>query len=61
MRTLELPPPAKLSAHARAAEIAAILARCLLRHHADRERPVGVGFSPHQRVHTTPSQPETNV
>lgn len=64
MRTFELPPPAALSACARAAEIATILARCILRQHAEipnREGPVGLGFSPHQRVHTTPSQPEKTV
>ena len=61
MKTLALTPPDQLSPAERAAEITAILARCILRQHAevlDRERQVDLGFFPDQRVHTTPSQPE---
>ena len=57
MRTLELPAPATMQAPDRAAEIATILARCILRHHANRERQFDLGCSPGKRVHTTPSQP----
>ena len=61
MTTLLLESPDHLSPEQRAAEIATILARCLLRQHADREPPVRLGFLPDQRVHTTPYPPEKNV
>ncbi|RYU61323.1 hypothetical protein EWI61_04830 [Methylolobus aquaticus] len=56
-----LTPPDQLTPAARAAEVTAILARCILRQHAEapnRERQVDLGFCPGRRVHTTPSQPE---
>ena len=57
MKNIELPSPAMVSATARAAEIATILAHSILRLHtenSDRERPVRLGFSAGKRVHTTP-------
>ena len=60
-----LPPPATMSATARAAEITQILATAIYRTQLaqakntnHRERQVGLGFPPAQRVHTTPYQPE---
>ncbi|CAK0762820.1 conserved hypothetical protein [Gammaproteobacteria bacterium] len=58
-----LPPPAVMSPHARAAEITQILATAIYRTHSaqnpnHKERQVGLGFPPAQRVHTTPYQPE---
>ena len=61
MTLLILEPSDQMSPPARAAEIAAILARSILRQHTDREPPVVLGFSPGKRVHTTPSQPEKKV
>ncbi|ARU21558.1 glutathione synthetase [Ralstonia solanacearum] len=62
MKTLELPCPSKISAAERAAEITAILASAIVRTlaaPASTESPVGLGFVPDQRVHTTPSQQDT--
>ena len=60
-----LPPPATMSAIARAAEITQILATAIYRSQFAQaknpnhgERQVGLGFPPSQRVHTTPYQPE---
>ena len=58
-----LPPPATMSAIARAAEITNILATAIHRTQLSqnlnhKERQVGLGFPPSQRVHTTPYQPE---
>ena len=61
MRNLELASPAEMSASARAGEIAAILAAAIVRTvvaEAPKQREVGLGFLPDQRVHTTPSQQE---
>ena len=61
MTTLALPPPAELSASARAAEITTILATAIVRTVLAADRPeseVGLGFLPGQRVHTTPYQQE---
>jgi len=61
MKTLALTPPDQLTPAARAAEITAILARCILRQHAAptaREADFRLGCSPGKRLHTTPSQPE---
>ncbi|CAK0743017.1 conserved hypothetical protein [Gammaproteobacteria bacterium] len=58
-----LPPPAAMSATQRAAEITQILATAIYRAQLaktpnHKERQVGLGFPPAQRVHTTPYQPE---
>ena len=60
-----LPPPATMSAIARAAEITQILATAIYRTQLAQakntnhgERQVGLGFPPTQRLHTTPYQPE---
>lgn len=61
MKTLELRLPAEMSAPARAREITAILAAAVVRTHlADEhnQREVDLGFSPDQRVHTTPYHQE---
>lgn len=61
MKNLELPSPAEMSASARAGEITAILAAAIVRTHVanePRDRDVGLGFLPDQRVHTTPYQTE---
>ena len=61
MEPIALTPPAELSASARAAEIAAILATAIVRTwigEAQPESEVGLGFLPDQRVHTTPHQQE---
>ncbi len=61
MTNLELPPPAEMSATARAGEITAILAATVVRAFVAEElkqRKVGLGFLPNQRVHTTPYQME---
>ena len=61
MKNLELTSPAEMSAKARAAEISAILAAAVVRTHlAGRhdQREVDLGFSPDQRVHTTPYHQE---
>ena len=61
MKNLELPSPAEMAAAARAAEITAILAAAIVRSCVDeakKQRAVGVGFVPDQRVHATPYQQE---
>ena len=61
MNNLELAFPSEMSASARAGEITAILAAAILRTFvADvpKQREVGLGFLPDQRVHTTPYQQE---
>jgi hypothetical protein len=57
MKNLELASPSEMSASARAGEIAAILAAAIVRTFvADepKQREVGLGFLPAQRVHPTP-------
>lgn len=61
MKNLELPLPTEMSAPARAREITAILAATVVRTHLADERnrrEVDLGFSPDQRVHTTPYHQE---
>lgn len=61
MKNLELPSPSEMSASARAGEITAILAAAIVRTvvaEAPKQREVGLGFLPDQRVHTTPYQQE---
>lgn len=61
MKHLELPSPADMSAAARAGEITAILAAAIVRTlvaDEPKQRVVGLGFLPDQRVHTTPYQEE---
>lgn len=61
MKNLELASPSEMSASARAGEITAILAAAIVRTLADddqKQREVGLGFLPDQRVHTTPHQQE---
>ena len=61
MKTIELTSPSEMSASARAGEIAAILAAAIIRTvvaEAPKQREVGLGFLPDQRVHTTPYQTE---
>ena len=65
MKNIELAPPTAMSAAARAAEITAILestiTRSLLAVDVAPEpniREVSLGLSGHQRVHTTPYEPE---
>ena len=61
MNNIKLASPTEMSASARAGEIAAILAAALVRTLAadgPKQREVGLGFLPDQRVHTTPYQQE---
>ena len=61
MKNLELASPSEMSASARAGEITTILAAAIVRTLADdnqKQREVGLGFLPDQRVHTTPYQQE---
>ena len=61
MKNLELVSPSEMSASARAGEIASILAAAIVRTvvaEAPKQREVGLGFLPDQRVHTTPYQEE---
>ena len=61
MNNIELNPPSEMSASARAAEITTILAAAIVRTQlaqAAKQREVGLGFLPDQRVHTTPYQQE---
>lgn len=64
MKNLELASPSEMSASARAGEITAILAVAIVRTvvaeapKAPKQREVGLGFLPDQRVHTTPYQQE---
>jgi hypothetical protein len=62
MKNIELASPLEMSPGARAGEITAILAAAIIRSLAvddPKQREVGLGFLPEQRVHTTPSQQET--
>lgn len=62
MKNLELASPSEMSASARAGEITTILAAAIVRTLAgddQKQREVGLGFLPDQRVHTTPYQQET--
>jgi hypothetical protein len=59
MINIELSPPSDMSASARAAEITTILAAAIVRSQlaqAVKQRDVGLGLLPDQRVHTTPYQ-----
>ena len=59
MNTIELSHPSEMSASARAAEITTILAAAIVRTQlaqAVKQRDVGLGLLPDQRVHTTPYQ-----
>ena len=61
MKNLELASPSELAACDRAGEITAILAAAIVRTavaDAPKQREVGLGFLPDQRVHTTPYQQE---
>lgn len=61
MNNLELNPPAEMPAGARAGEITVILAAAIVRTQladGQKQRAVGLGFPPDQRVHTTPYQQE---
>ncbi len=65
MKSIELPTPTAMSATRRAAEITSILASAIIRTqlaeneaHRAKQREVGLGFLPDQRVHTTPYQTE---
>ena len=61
MKSIELASPSEMSASARAGEITTILAAAIVRTLAgddQKQREVGLGFLPDQRVHTTPYQQE---
>lgn len=61
MKNLELASPSEMSACARAGEITSILAASIVRTlvgDEPKQREVGLGFLPDQRVHTTPYQKE---
>ncbi|MEJ3620361.1 hypothetical protein [Brachymonas wangyanguii] len=61
MQNIELASPPEMTPSARAGEIAAILAAAIVRTLAadePKQREVGLGFLPDQRVHTTPYQEE---
>ena len=61
MKKLELAFPSEMSARARAGEITAILAAAIVRilvAGEPKQRAIGLGFLPDQRVHTTPYQQE---
>ena len=61
MKNLELTSPSEMSTCARAGEITTILATAIVRTLAGddpKQREVGLGFLPDQRVHTTPYQKE---
>lgn len=61
MKNLELTSPSEMSACARAGEITSILAAAIVRTLVGdeaKQREVGLGFLPDQRVHTTPYQQE---
>ena len=61
MKNIELASPSEMSSSARAGEIIAILAAAIVRTvvaGAPKQRAVGLGFLPDQRVHTTPYQQE---
>lgn len=57
MKNIELTSPSKMTASARAGEITAILAAAIVRTvvaDEPKQREVGLGFLPDQRVHPTP-------
>lgn len=59
MNNIEINTPSEMSASARAAEITTILAAAIVRTQlaqAVKQRDVGLGLLPDQRVHTTPYQ-----
>ena len=61
MKNLELASPSEMSAGTRAGEITTILAAAIVRTlvtDETKQREVGLGFLPDQRVHTTPYQKE---
>ena len=61
MKNLELASPSEMPACARAGEITSILAASIVRTlvgDEPKQREVGLGFLPDQRVHTTPYQEE---
>ena len=61
MKNLELASPSEMSASARAGEIISILGAVIVRTLVgddQKQREVGLGFLPDQRVHTTPYQQE---
>ena len=61
MNNIKLASPSEMSASARAGEITAILAAAIVRTtvaETPKQREVGLGFLPDQRVHTTPYQQE---
>ena len=61
MKNLELASPSGMSVSARAGEIVAILAAAIVRTlvaEEPKQRAVGLGFLPDQRVHQTPYQQE---
>ena len=61
MNNIKLASPSEMSASTRAGEITAILAAAIVRTvvaEAPKQREVGLGFLPDQRVHTTPYQQE---
>ena len=61
MKSIELASPSEMSASARAGEITTILAAAIVRTLVgddQKQREVGLGFLPDQRVHTTPYQQE---
>ena len=61
MKNLELASHSDMSARARADEITTILAAAIVRTLAGddpKQREVGLGFLPDQRVHTTPYHKE---
>ncbi len=61
MKNLELASPSEMAACARAGEITSILAASIVRTlvgDESKQREVGLGFLPDQRVHTTPYQKE---
>ena len=61
MKNIELASPSEMSASARAGEITTILAAAIVRTlvaDEPKQREVGLGFLPNQRVHTPPYQEE---
>ena len=62
MKHLALSPPEEMSAHARAREVAIILATALSRTltaDSSAKREIPLGLSPKRSVHTTPYPEET--
>ena len=61
MQNIELASPPEMTPSARAGEITAIFASAIVRTvvaEAPKQREVGLGFLPEQRVHTPPYQEE---